>query len=273
MAYRENDCVNGIVFKEWVATVVHKSRSAGFTTDDQHINQVYNLINDKLKELIEDFRAAGMQLVARQGLQKFGVLVGASLQDRAVEILVDQKVAQTPRGDDADTRVARIGLDRPADGLAELIAALRPRLVRREIGCFSTPARSESVFARSAAGGAHRPCRVLRLRPRACASTTPDRNRAPSASRALRMFCSRSNRSAKPRPVACGARTFNAAGFLARERPAPVHRTPVRPPSRSISRSNRVRCAHLPLVDHVDDAGDGERGLHHVGGQRHAPLR
>ena len=42
---------------------------------------------------VEDFRAAGMQLVARQGLQEFGILVGAGLQDGAVEILIDQKMA------------------------------------------------------------------------------------------------------------------------------------------------------------------------------------
>ena len=69
----------------------------------------------------------------RQGLQEFGVLVGAGLEDGAVEILVDQKVAQASGSDDADARVARIGLDRLADGLAELVAAPRPRLVRREI--------------------------------------------------------------------------------------------------------------------------------------------
>jgi len=41
---------------------------------------------------VEDFGTAGMQLVARQVLQKFCVFSGAGLEDGAVEILVDQKM-------------------------------------------------------------------------------------------------------------------------------------------------------------------------------------
>src|SRR3954465_12302775 len=40
------------------------------------------------RDPVEDFRAAGMQLVARQRLQEFRVLVGASFQDGAIEFLV-----------------------------------------------------------------------------------------------------------------------------------------------------------------------------------------
>jgi hypothetical protein len=43
---------------------------------------------------VENLRAAGVKLVARQILQELGILVGAGLEDGAVEILVDQKVAQ-----------------------------------------------------------------------------------------------------------------------------------------------------------------------------------
>ena len=61
-----------------------------------------------------------MQLVARQRLQKFGILVGAGLEDGAVEILVDQEMAQAAGGQDADAGVAGKCLHRLAHGLAEL---------------------------------------------------------------------------------------------------------------------------------------------------------
>ena len=48
------------------------------------------------RDPIEDLRAAGIQLVARQVAQEFCVLVGAGLEDGAVEILVDQEMAQPP---------------------------------------------------------------------------------------------------------------------------------------------------------------------------------
>src|SRR5258708_5830195 len=43
---------------------------------------------------VQDLRRSGMQLVARQRLEELCVLIGAGLEDRAVEILVDQEVAQ-----------------------------------------------------------------------------------------------------------------------------------------------------------------------------------
>ena len=52
----------------------------------------------------------------------------------AVELLVDDEMAEPARADDADPRVAGIALDRLADRLAELVAAPRRRLVRREVG-------------------------------------------------------------------------------------------------------------------------------------------
>ena len=41
---------------------------------------------------VENFRATGMQFVARQMLQERSVTVGAGLENGAVEILVDQKM-------------------------------------------------------------------------------------------------------------------------------------------------------------------------------------
>ena len=48
------------------------------------------------RDPVEDFRGAGLQLVARQVLQELGVLVGAGLQDCAVELFVDQEMRLSP---------------------------------------------------------------------------------------------------------------------------------------------------------------------------------
>ena len=58
-----------------------------------------------------------MELVARKGLQKLCILVGAGLEDDAVEILIDQKMAQAARGKHADALIARKALDRLAQRL------------------------------------------------------------------------------------------------------------------------------------------------------------
>src|SRR5215472_17238969 len=81
-----------------------------------------------------DLGAAGIELFPRQGLQLFAVLALKRIDDPAVELLIDDKVAQAPRADDADAGVARVTLDRGADRLAELPAAPRRRLVWRVIG-------------------------------------------------------------------------------------------------------------------------------------------
>src|SRR6202012_765873 len=51
---------------------------------------------------VEDFRTAGVKLVARQVLQKVGILVGACLENGAVEILIDQEMAHAARRNHAD---------------------------------------------------------------------------------------------------------------------------------------------------------------------------
>src|SRR6516165_8388391 len=81
-----------------------------------------------------DLGAAGIELFARQRLQRFAVLVRQGVDDPAVELFVDDKMAEPARADDADASVIRIALDRLADRLAELPAAPRRRLVRRVIG-------------------------------------------------------------------------------------------------------------------------------------------
>src|SRR5438046_8561638 len=81
-----------------------------------------------------DLRAAGVELLARQGLQCLGVVAATGVDDRMVERLVDDEVAEPARSDDADAGVPRIALDRRANRLTETIAALRCRLGRREIG-------------------------------------------------------------------------------------------------------------------------------------------
>src|SRR3954451_2529718 len=47
---------------------------------------------------VQDLRRSGMQLVTRQRLEELRILVGAGLEDRAIEILIDQEVAQSARG-------------------------------------------------------------------------------------------------------------------------------------------------------------------------------
>src|SRR6516162_10818612 len=81
-----------------------------------------------------DLGAAGIELFARQRLQRFAVLAGQGVDDAAVEFLVDDEVTEPARTDDADAPVAGIALDRRADRLAELPATPRRRLVRRVIG-------------------------------------------------------------------------------------------------------------------------------------------
>src|SRR6266436_1288940 len=81
-----------------------------------------------------DLRAARIELLARQRLQGLAVLSPECLDDPAVELLVDDKMAEPARADDADARIARIALDGFADRLAELPAAPRRRLVRWVIG-------------------------------------------------------------------------------------------------------------------------------------------
>src|SRR5215470_11095131 len=67
---------------------------------------------------VEDFRAAGLQLVARKVLEEAGVLVGARLQDGAVELLVHQEMAQASGSRNTDARFARIGFDGRAPAAA-----------------------------------------------------------------------------------------------------------------------------------------------------------
>ncbi len=81
-----------------------------------------------------DLRAAGIELAPRQGLQRVGILAGAGIEKAAVEILVDNEVAEAAGADNANPRVARIALHRLPDRLAELVAAPRRRLVRRKVG-------------------------------------------------------------------------------------------------------------------------------------------
>src|SRR5260370_28993438 len=86
-----------------------------------------------------DLRAAGVELAPRQGLQRIGILAGAGVENAAVEVFVDDEMAEPAGSDDADPGVARIALHRLADRLAELVAAPRRRLVRRGIGISGHP--------------------------------------------------------------------------------------------------------------------------------------
>ena len=72
-----------------------------------------------------DLGAAGIELFARQRLQRRSVLARQCVDDPAVELLVDDKVAQPARADDADAGVAGIAFDRFADRLAQFVAAPR----------------------------------------------------------------------------------------------------------------------------------------------------
>src|SRR5580704_4563979 len=81
-----------------------------------------------------DLRAAGVELVPRQCLQRLGILAGARVENAAVEVFVDDEVTEPAGSDDADPGVARIVLHRLPDRLAELVAAPRRRLVRRKVG-------------------------------------------------------------------------------------------------------------------------------------------
>ena len=79
-------------------------------------------------------RIGNMELVARQGLHEGAVLVRERLEDGAVEVLVDEEMAQAPRRHHAHPRLAWKRLDRAAHRLAEPVAAARRRLVRRVVG-------------------------------------------------------------------------------------------------------------------------------------------
>src|SRR6266404_4187471 len=80
-----------------------------------------------------DLRAARVELLARQGPQCLGVVAATGVDDRAVERLVHDEMAEPARADDADAGVVWIALDRRADRLTQPIAAPRGRLGRREI--------------------------------------------------------------------------------------------------------------------------------------------
>ena len=54
--------------------------------------QVFDSAGDR--HPVENLRTAALQLVARQPLQEVRILVGECPQDAAVELLVDQKVAE-----------------------------------------------------------------------------------------------------------------------------------------------------------------------------------
>ena len=83
---------------------------------------------------VADLGAAGIEFLARQGLDASGVVALQHVDKAAVERLVDDKMRQPAGADDADPLVLRIALDGGADRLAELVAAPRRRLVRRVVG-------------------------------------------------------------------------------------------------------------------------------------------
>src|ERR1700722_3404052 len=83
---------------------------------------------------VADFRAAGIEQLARQVLDRVGVLAPEHLDEAAVERLVDDEMRETTRCDDADPLIAGHAFDRLADRLAELVAAPRRRLVWRVVG-------------------------------------------------------------------------------------------------------------------------------------------
>src|SRR5215469_17912142 len=87
---------------------------AGDVFEPAHI-EVLERTRDR--DPVQDLRAAGVQLVARQVLQERGILVGAGFEDGAVEILVHQKMAQAPGGEHADPLLAGKFLDRLAQSL------------------------------------------------------------------------------------------------------------------------------------------------------------
>src|SRR5271167_2710394 len=64
-----------------------------------------------------DLGTAGIEFFARQGLQRLAVLALERVDDPAIELLVDDKMAQASRADDADAHVGGITLHRFSDRL------------------------------------------------------------------------------------------------------------------------------------------------------------
>src|SRR5258706_10508271 len=83
---------------------------------------------------VADLGAAGVELLARQCLDRRRILAPHHVDEAAVQRLVNDEMRQPARADDADPLVAGITFDRGADRLAELVAAPRRRLVRRGVG-------------------------------------------------------------------------------------------------------------------------------------------
>src|SRR3954464_6453767 len=83
---------------------------------------------------VADFRTAGIELFARQALDRGGILAAQHVDKAAIEYLVDDEMRQPAGADDPDPDIAGIGLNCGADRLAELVAATRGRLVRRVVG-------------------------------------------------------------------------------------------------------------------------------------------
>src|SRR5439155_3581800 len=80
---------------------------------------------------VADLRAARIELLSWQPLDRGAVLAAEQVEEAAVERLVHDEMRQPARGDDADPGVARIGFDGGADRLPQPVAAPRCRLVRR----------------------------------------------------------------------------------------------------------------------------------------------
>src|SRR5258708_23350690 len=83
---------------------------------------------------VADLGAAGVELLARQCLDRPGVVATHHVDEAAVQRLVNDEMRQPARSDDADPLVAGITFDRGADRRAELVAAPRRRLARRAGG-------------------------------------------------------------------------------------------------------------------------------------------
>src|ERR1700730_17890961 len=82
---------------------------------------------------VANLGASGIELLARQGLQRPRVLLAKRPNELAVERLVDGEVTEPARRHNADAQAFRVTLDRLANSLAELVAAPGRRLVGRII--------------------------------------------------------------------------------------------------------------------------------------------
>src|SRR5262249_47914404 len=83
---------------------------------------------------VADLRVPRFELGRGQGHEPIRILLGEQIENVTVQLLVHEEVAEPTRGEHGHAPIARPCLHRHADGPAELVAALRRRLVGRVVG-------------------------------------------------------------------------------------------------------------------------------------------